>query len=306
MSPFSSRLAMAPVPAAAPLILAAACWGSGTVLSKQAVAAVPPVLLLGIQLAVSLLFLSLAARIRGESIGLLTEPRRLGALGLLNPGLAYALGLVALTHISASVAVVIWATEPALVALLATVVLGERLGRAAIVLTAVAIGGILVLAGDMGPGTTGLGVALMAVAVLCCAIYTVATRRWLPDTRETLSVVIGQQVAALGLALGLVVVTGATIGWGQAGNGVLDAAAIASVVASGLVYYGIAYWFYLAGLRRVSASLAATSFYLIPVFGLVVAFAFGERLEPRASVGALIVLAAVAGIGWFARHPEAG
>ncbi len=44
----------------------------------------------------------------------------------------------------------------------------------------------------------------------------------------------------------------------------------------------------------VPASLAAVSFYLIPVFGVATGFLFlGERLDPRQWVGAAIVLVAL-------------
>ena len=297
-----------PYPAAVPLILAAACWGSGTVLSKQAVGVMAPALLLAIQLAVSVAFLILVARLRGEPLTLLTRPRLLGALGLLNPGLAYALGLLALTQVSASVVVIVWAIEPAVIAFLASVVLGERLPRAGIVLTVVAVAGVVILAGEPGSGTTWIGVALTAAGVVCCAIYSVAARRWLTAEAEggTLAVVVSQQVAALGLALGLVAVVGLTGALGPPPGRAPDVGSIAAVIASGLVYYGLAYWFYLGGLRRLPASIAATSFYLIPVFGLALAFGVGERLEPRAWVGAAIVLVAVAGFAWLSRPAVSG
>lgn len=289
------------------LILAAACWGGGTALSKQAVGAVPPLLLLPLQLATSLAFLAIAARVRGHPVAWTTRPRLLGALGVLNPGLAYALGLLGLAQLSASVAVVVWATEPAMVALLARPVLGERLRPPVLALSAVAIAGVAILAGDPGAGGSAAGVALVAAAVLCCAIYTVATRRRLADAPETLGVVTAQQAAALAFALALlalvaVAAPGALV---PPDTSAPTPALVASVLASGLVYYGLAYWLYLDGLRRVPASLAATAFYLIPAFGLVAAYALGERLEPRAWAGAAVVLVAVAAIGWLSRTPAA-
>jgi drug/metabolite transporter (DMT)-like permease len=292
------------------LILAAACWGSGTVLSKQAIGVVAPAILLAIQLGVSVAFLGLAARLRGEPVRLLTRPRLLGALGFLNPGLAYALGLVALTQVSASVVVIVWAIEPAAIAVLAARFLGERLRPAAAALTVVAIGGVVILAGDPGSGTTWIGVALTAAGVVCCAIYSVAARRWLPAEAGaeggTLTVVIAQQAAALGLALGLVAAIGLAGGFAAGAGREPDLGSTAGVIASGLVYYGLAYWFYLGGLRRLPASIAATSFYLIPVFGLALAFAAGERLEPRAWLGAAVVLVAVAGFAVLTRQGALG
>jgi len=52
----------APRGAALALILAAACWGLGTVIAKRAVAEIPPILLLTIQLGSSLVFLTILMR----------------------------------------------------------------------------------------------------------------------------------------------------------------------------------------------------------------------------------------------------
>jgi drug/metabolite transporter (DMT)-like permease len=52
-------------------------------------------------------------------------------------------------------------------------------------------------------------------------------------------------------------------------------------------------------LRRVPASLASVSFYLIPIIGLAAsALILGERLEPRQWLGAVVVLGAVLAIVW--------
>ena len=60
------------------------------------------------------------------------------------------------------------------------------------------------------------------------------------------------------------------------------------------MYYGLAYWLYLTGLRSVPASIAAASFYLIPIFGVAGGFLFlNERLEPSQWVGAATVLVAI-------------
>jgi drug/metabolite transporter (DMT)-like permease len=59
---------------------------------------------------------------------------------------------------------------------------------------------------------------------------------------------------------------------------------------------------YLWALRRMPASIAAASFYLIPVFGLVASFlVLAERLSTLQSIGAGVVLLAVLGIARLAR-----
>jgi drug/metabolite transporter (DMT)-like permease len=70
-----------------------------------------------------------------------------------------------------------------------------------------------------------------------------------------------------------------------------------SALVSGVLYYAAAYWLYLGALRRVPASLAASSFYLIPIVGVAAgALLLGERLGPTQWIGAAIVLASVLGI----------
>src|SRR4051794_32819193 len=88
--------------AAAALVAAAACWGIGTVVTKQVVDEVPPLTLLPVQLAVSCALLFVISVARHERFAWTKPVRRLAALGVLNPGLAYALGLVGLTSITAS------------------------------------------------------------------------------------------------------------------------------------------------------------------------------------------------------------
>jgi drug/metabolite transporter (DMT)-like permease len=68
-----------------------------------------------------------------------------------------------------------------------------------------------------------------------------------------------------------------------------------STVASGALYYAVAFGCYLAGLRQVSASVAATFLTLIPVFGVGASYLLlGEHLSGRQWTGAVLVVGAVA------------
>jgi drug/metabolite transporter (DMT)-like permease len=262
------------------------------VVSKRAVEEIPPLTLLAIQLAVSLVALALLMRLRGIPFRDRSAAPVLGRLGLLNPGLAYALSLLGLVHISASLSVLLWAMEPLLILLLAGLLLGERIGPSLVVLSVVAVGGLLLVIYQ--PDSTGslVGVALTLAGVACCAVYTIIARRWLGTSASTAQVVAAQQAYALGFALVLVAAL-----WALGGSVAPDQvtlAAWASAVGSGLIYYGLAYWFYLSALRHVPASFAAASFYLIPVFGVAGGFVLlGERLGPAQWLGAAMVLVAV-------------
>ncbi len=279
------------------LTLAAASWGIGTVVSKRATTEIPPLTLLPIQLAASLLVVVLVMRWRRLPIRDGSSSPVLGRLGLLNPGVAYALTLLGLAHITASLSVLLWAMEPVLILLLAGWFLHERITVPLVVLSLVAAAGMLLVIHK--PDGTGslFGVGLTLAGVACCAVYTVITRRWLGGADSTSQVLVAQQVHALGLA---VVLVGAVwfVGGAVVPSGV-SAAGWLSAIASGVLYYGVAYWLYLTGLRHVPASIAAASFYLIPVFGVAGGLLFlNERLEPSQWLGAAIVLIAIGAILW--------
>jgi drug/metabolite transporter (DMT)-like permease len=274
------------------LAAAAASWGIGTVISKQAVAELPALTLLVIQLVVSVAAMAIVVRVRGERMPGGREGRLLGRLGLLNPGLAYALSLVGLTGITASLAVLLWAAEPILILAMAAIVLGERVGALVAAASAVAVGGLVLVVADPAAGGSGTGIALTLAGVIVCAVYTVLTRRWILGTDATLPVVLSQQVHALGLIV-IVTIVAAAAGQSLLPAGVSPSGA-ASAVVSGLLYYAIAYSCYVTALREVRAPIAAAAFYLIPVFGLAGAWFTGERLGAGQWLGAAIVVAAVA------------
>jgi drug/metabolite transporter (DMT)-like permease len=279
----------------ASLILAAVCWGLGTVVSKAALAEFPPVTLLAIQLGSSLVVL--AVLMRGQGIALRAPgPPLLARLGLLNPGLSYALGLLGLSSITASVSVLLWALEPVMILLLAAVLLRERITPLIVVLSAAAVVGVGLVIVDPGSiQVEPVGVGLSLAGVACCAIYTVLTRRFIPDAQETSQVVFAQQVYALLFAIGLGVVIRLVDGPVLPER--VSALGVVSAVVAGTLYYAGAYWLYLGALRRVPASIAAGSFYLIPIVGVTAAaLLLGERLSPVQWLGAAVVLVSVLGI----------
>jgi drug/metabolite transporter (DMT)-like permease len=200
--------------------------------------------------------------------------------------------------------VMLWAIEPLATLFLAAWFLHERIGPAVVALSLVAIGGMVLVIGQPGSNGTALGVALTIVAVGCCATYSVVTRRLLVTADSTAQVVVAQQAHALVFAFVLV---GAL--W-LVGGSVLprdvSVAGWASAIGSGVLYYCLAYWLYLFGLRSVPASVAALSFYLIPLFGVLGGFVFlGERFGQTQWVGVVVVLSAIAAILWRSIEPAA-
>ena len=100
-------------------------------LSKQVLdRGVAPLTLLAVELAASALLLLLAMLLLRVRLTSSPAMVMLAVLGVLNPGLAYALGLLGLVSITASMSVLLWATEPILIMLLAVLVLRERIALA--------------------------------------------------------------------------------------------------------------------------------------------------------------------------------
>jgi drug/metabolite transporter (DMT)-like permease len=141
--------------------------------SKHALDEVPALSLLPIQLAASVAVL--VVLVRRNAVSGVPSPGDaiLAHLGLLNPGLAYALTLLGLASISASLVVLIGAIEPVLILVLAVWFLGERVTSTMIVLSGVALGGTLLVVYDPASSGQWLGMVLVAAGVGCCAIYTI-------------------------------------------------------------------------------------------------------------------------------------
>lgn len=272
------------------LILAAASWGVGTVVSKRAVEEIPPFTLLAVQLAASLAALVVLTRASG--IPLRGSPPVLSRLGILNPGIAYALGLAGLTWISASLSVLLWALEPLLILVLAGVFLREGVASRLVALSLIAASGMVLVMFDPAGGGQWPGIVLTLAGIGCCAAYSIIARRFVGASDSTAQVVVAQQTYALGFAL--VVVAAVAVMGGEIRPSAISPVGLASAIASGVLYYAAAYWLYLSALRRVPASLAASSFYLIPVFGVAAgALLLGERLEAVQWLGVTIVAAAI-------------
>jgi drug/metabolite transporter (DMT)-like permease len=201
--------------------------------------------------------------------------------------------LFGLVHITASLSVVLWALEPLLILFLAALFLRERIGPSLVVLTPVALGGMLLVIYEPGSAGTPIGVALTVAGVACCAIYTVVTRHWISSSDSTVQVVVAQQAHALVFAF--ILVAALWLLGGAVRPESVSPAGWVSAIGSGVLYYGLAYWLYLSGLRNVPASIAAVSFYLIPVFGVAGGFLFlGDRLQPSQWAGVVVVLVAIA------------
>jgi probable blue pigment (indigoidine) exporter len=271
------------------LIAASACWGLGTVLSKSALVHFEPIDLLVVQLGASVVAMTLVLALTRSRPPRPAAMWSIAGLGVLNPGLAYLLGLTGLTLTSASLATLIWALEPALIVVAARLLLGEVATGKIIGVAVAGFAGVALVA--VGPVSGSLTGALLIIAgVACCALYAVWTRR-VVSSGSVLFVVFLQHATALGVAL----MFGAISGY-RPMEALTQApwAATSSAIGSGVLYYGVAFVLFVGALRKVAAAVAGLFINLVPVFGILAAYLMlNERLGLLEWLGAAMVLGAM-------------
>ena len=280
------------LPPALLLITACAFWGGATVLNKALLATIPPITLLVLQLAPSALALWAIVVITARPLPSRSLILPLILLGVLNPGISYTLNLMGLMNVTASIATMLWAAEPLMILGLAALLLGEAITWRLLLTMLIGAFGVALVA-NIGGALDGVGgdpiaTLLLLGAVLCCAVYTVFSRK-LSEMVDPITTVAIQQSA--GLAWALALLTAGTRFGAPADFLVLSPGIFAAAALSGLLYYAAAYCLYIAALRDVPAAVAGGYFNVIPIFGIGLAYLFlGERLTLIQWLGAAAIL----------------
>lgn len=276
------------------MVLSAACWGLATVMSKGALSAFSPPVLVSLQLGASVAFLWSAVGISGQSIRFDRDTRLAALSGVLEPGLAYVFGTFGLLLTTAGNASLIATTEPLLIAALAWLLFREKVRPATVAAILAAMAGVAMVTGAHGAGSgeSPLGDFLVVLGTLFAALYVVASSRLVTKV-EPLALAALQQSVGLIFALGFLFVWSPGSLPVELANGDWDILALALL--SGIVQYALAFWLYLVGLKRLPASTAALFLTLTPVFGIGGAALFlGEQVTLWQAAGTLVILVSVA------------
>jgi DME family drug/metabolite transporter len=178
---------------------------------------------------------------------------------------------------------------PLLIAVGATVLGHGRPDRATVVALVLALTGLVLLVGvsaGVDKGTAVLLGALLAVgSALGYALVTLAG----------VGVPAGVPVALAAFGGGALLLSGAAVVAGL--HFTSEPVSLALLLYLGVVPSAVAYLMFFAGLRTVPGAVASIVTLLEPLTGTALATTFlGERLQPVALAGGLLVLAAVAGL----------
>jgi len=275
-------------------ILASFCWGSATVMSKHALGEVSPVTLLALQLSASTVFLWLIVLFLRIKVPHPMVLAPIAVLGLLEPGLAYLLGLIGLTDVGAGAATLIQASEAILIVIVSALLFRQIPSVMFLSLSIIAFTGIIIALGlwNMSNEQNGVfGVMLVFLATTSAAIYVVLSGRIASSQHPIVAVSAQQSVALLAVLLILPV---EVFGIGTKVSLPQSSETWFVVISSGIIQYGIAFSLYMYALSRISANLAGSFLNLIPVFGLSIAFVtLGETLSLIQLAGAAITIVAL-------------
>lgn len=255
-----------------------------------------------IEIGTSIVFLAVVARVLGVPWLPVREHPRIGALGILEPGLTYLVMNWGLGHTSVVHASLIGATEPMLIALLAWFLIRSPLPRRLFLPMGTAlIGTVLVVTtnADTG-GATWIGDAAVALGFVFASLYAVGSSTVVGD-HPPLAVTLLQQIYAYAVIAPPLLVICALGGVGHASSG----AAWLSVPVIGVATSSLTFWLYLTSLRHVSPGTTAQFLALIPITGFLGAvFVLGEEASTTAFVGAAVVLISLLAIARMEHRAE--
>jgi drug/metabolite transporter (DMT)-like permease len=269
-------------------VVFAAMWSSAFATARVIVAHAPPLAALSVRFLISGLIAVVIARALGQSWRLQpSQARAVILFGLCQNAAYLGLNFIAMQWIEASLAAIIAAGMPLIVAGLAWAVFRERLAPLGIAGLVAGVAGVgLILGTRLTGGADPLGVALCVLGALALAVATLTVRG--ASSGGNLLMVVGLQMLVGSLVLG-------GIAWAVEPFHLTVTPAFLAAFAYQILVPGLAatlIWFALVG--RIGSTRAATFHFLNPFFGLVIAAALlGEVIRPLDLVGVAIATAGI-------------
>ena len=275
------------------IVASALAFGAMAILARVAYAdGADIVTLLALRFSIAAACLAVIARLRRIELPRGRDLGAVAALGGLGYGGQAATFFTALTIAPAGLVALLLYLHPALVAVLAALLLHERMSVTKLVALVIALGGLTL---TVAPALSGefasafprlpLGIALgLAAAAIYSGYIIVATR-------------LTERVSAL--ALSTVVIASAAVVFGAAAMLIgpqfpRSLAGWAAALGIALVSTVAAITLFFAGLARVGPTRASTLSTVEPVFTIILAWMLlGERIGVLQAVGGVLILAAV-------------
>jgi len=274
------------------LLLLGSIWGGSFLFIKMAVADVPPMTVAAIRIVIGGAVLAAVAAWRGQSLWSLRHHWRplliMGAFGTMLP---FALIGWGETHIDSGLAAILMAAVPFNTILLAHFLVHEEpLSWGKILGVVLGFAGVVILIGPEAlhqfGGQTLAQIAVL-LATLCYAVNSIIARKLNHFSGEAAGA--GMLIAAAVFAVPLSLAMGRP--WALAPS----ATSLFAVTTLGWLCTGVGYLLFFRIIASAGAGFVSLNNFLVPLFGVIWgAIVLGERLEPRAFIALILILAGVA------------
>lgn len=271
---------------AARLLALAAIWGASFLFIRIVSPAIGPWMTADLRVLIAGVALLAYFRLTGYD----PEWRRWGrhyvAMGMLTSGIPFLLYAYAALQLPAGLMSVLNATSPMFAAIMAALLLGERMSGRRIAGLVFGVIGVALVTRPVGAGFPVPAVAACLLAAWCYGISGTYMRRWAKDVPPP-GMAVGTQMSA-----GLALLPFAAL---SAPASLPSPLVIGCLLGLGLVCGAIAYLLYFRLIRDIGPTGALTVTYLIPVFGMLFGALFlGETVSLLMLGGVALVLAGTA------------
>jgi len=266
----------------------AAIWASAFTSARIIVTNAPPLTVSAIRFLVAGLIVLVIARVMNQSFKLNPSQWRLTLIfGICQNALYLGLNFVAMQTVEASLAAIIASSLPLFVALIAWLILREKVHPLGIAGLFLGIAGVVLIMGSrLTAGVDPFGVALCLIGALALAVATLAVRG--ASSGGNVLVVVGFQMLIGSVALWVPALV--TESWGFNWTPAVIAAFLYTIFVPGIL--ATVLWFWLV--RRIGTVRAATFHFLTPFFGVAfAAILLGEAVRPLDIVGVAVITVAI-------------
>jgi drug/metabolite transporter (DMT)-like permease len=274
------------------LIICVIIWGWTFVATRVCLQYLSPVELLGLRFLTGLpllLIIVLVKRIRFEFTA---RERRSVLLGSAIITVHFLIQITGLKYTSATNTGWIMGIIPLVMAVLAFLILRERLSGRALIGIGVATAGILLLVSKGRLSSfewlRSFGDWLVLASAHTWALYTIVIRD-VTRSRNPLAVTVAVLVPSSAVVLGYMLLRS---DWSRFAH--LPTDGVVALLFLGILGLAVGHWFWQEGVARVGAARAGIYLYLEPVATTVLAVPYlGEEFGPLTALGGLLVLAGV-------------
>jgi drug/metabolite transporter (DMT)-like permease len=265
-------------------ILATLCWGGGMVLSKRSLSNADEDSLFVVQLISAWACVLIVTLIGGK---LSLREWKHSWLGLLEPGIAFYLVLVGLGRTSAINATILQSMEGLMIIGLSFIFFRGRASSHTLLWGSLStIGAILVTTKEsiLTGVSINSGDYLVLLGTLFAAVYVTLSSRIVGQKNSAESLLFWQLSCCTVLVIGYLMLRGGlSLHVGQFN---------VYAVSSGVLAYGMSFYFYLLGMKYIPTSLSAILLCLTPIFGVFLSVLFlAETINTQNIVGFAMILA---------------